>query len=53
MGKKALIQHYHREDFPYEVVETGQVLDLGKKKGELSRNPDAPLARQYDVLFPG
>jgi flavorubredoxin len=31
MGKKALLQHYHREDWPYEVVETGQTLSLGKK----------------------
>ena len=31
MGKKALIDHYNRGDWPYHVVETGQTLKLGKK----------------------
>lgn len=31
MGKKALIQHYHREDWPFEVVDTAKTLSLGKK----------------------
>nr|WP_244085468.1 flavodoxin domain-containing protein [Desulforhabdus sp. TSK] len=31
MGKKALLQHFHREDWPYEVVETGQEISLGSK----------------------
>lgn len=31
MGKKALLEHYHREDWPYEVVETGDTISLGKK----------------------
>jgi flavorubredoxin len=31
MGRKALIEHYHREDWPYEVVESGQSISLGKK----------------------
>ncbi len=31
MGKKALIDHFHREDWPFEVVETGQTLSLGSK----------------------
>ena len=31
MGKKALIDHYGRRDWPYHVVETGQTLKLGKK----------------------
>ena len=31
MGKKALLDHYNRADWPYEVVETGQTLKLGKK----------------------
>jgi flavorubredoxin len=31
MGKKALMDHYGREDWPYHVVETGQTLKLGKK----------------------
>ena len=30
-GKKALISHFHREDWPYEVVSTGQTISLGTK----------------------
>jgi flavorubredoxin len=30
-GKKALLEHYHREDWPYEVVETGREISLGKR----------------------
>lgn len=32
MGHKALLEHFHHEDWPYEVVKTGDVLNLGKKK---------------------
>jgi len=31
MGKKALLDHYHRDDWPYEVVETGRQVSLGKR----------------------
>jgi flavorubredoxin len=31
MGKKTLIEHYHREDWPFEVVGTGQTISLGSK----------------------
>ncbi len=31
MGKKALIQHYHREDLPYVVVKTGDFVNTGKR----------------------
>lgn len=31
MGKKVLIDHFHRDDWPYEVVETGKSVSLGKK----------------------
>lgn len=31
MGKKALLEHYNRPDWPYEVVKTGDVISLGKK----------------------
>jgi len=31
MGKKALMDHYDRSDWPYHVVETGHSLSLGKK----------------------
>jgi flavorubredoxin len=31
MGRKALIEHYHREDWPLEVVKSGQTLSLGSK----------------------
>jgi len=30
-GKQALLQHFHREGWPYEVVESGQTLSLGKR----------------------
>lgn len=30
-GKKALLDHYHREDWPYEVVGTGDEISLGKR----------------------
>lgn len=30
-GKAALLQHYHREDWPYHVVESGQEISLGKR----------------------
>jgi flavorubredoxin len=32
MGKKALLAHFHREDWPYEVVSDGQEISLGSKK---------------------
>lgn len=31
MGKKALLEHFHRPEWPYEVVESGQTISLGKK----------------------
>lgn len=31
MGKKNLIDHFSREDWPFQVVETGQTLKLGEK----------------------
>ncbi len=31
MGHKALLEHYHREDWPYEVVKTGDSISLGKR----------------------
>ncbi len=30
-GKEALIEHFHREDWPYEVVESGREISLGKR----------------------
>lgn len=30
-GKKALLDHYHKEDWPYEVVASGQEISLGKR----------------------
>ena len=30
-GKKALLEHYHREDWPYQVVGTGDEISLGKR----------------------
>ena len=31
MGKKALIEHFHREDWPYVVVGTGDSISLGTR----------------------
>ena len=31
MGKKTLIEHFHREDWPFEVVETGKTISLGSR----------------------
>ncbi len=31
MGKRALLQHYHRSDLPYEVVKSGDVVRIGSK----------------------
>jgi flavorubredoxin len=30
-GKQALLQHYHQTEWPYEVVESGQSVSLGKR----------------------
>lgn len=30
-GKKAMIAHFHHEDWPYEVVKTGDKISLGEK----------------------
>lgn len=31
MGKNALLEHYHRDNWPLEVVESGQTISLGRK----------------------
>ncbi|HIJ78401.1 MAG: flavodoxin domain-containing protein [Desulfobulbaceae bacterium] len=31
MGKKAIIEHFHREDWPLEVVKSGDSISLGKR----------------------
>jgi flavorubredoxin len=31
MGKKAVLAHYHRDDWPLETVSTGQEISLGKR----------------------
>lgn len=31
MAKKALVDHYQREDWPYQVVESGQSISLGSR----------------------
>jgi flavorubredoxin len=31
MGKKALLDHFHQEDWPYEVVKSGSEISLGKR----------------------
>ena len=31
MGKKALLQHFHREDWPYHEITTGEEIKIGKR----------------------
>jgi flavorubredoxin len=31
MGHKALLRHFHQEDWPYEIVKSGDELSLGKR----------------------
>lgn len=31
MGKNALLEHYHRPDWPYEIADPGQTVNLGKR----------------------
>lgn len=31
IGKQTLLSHYHREDWPYEVAQSGQTLSLGRR----------------------
>ncbi len=31
MGQKAIIDHFHREDWPFEVVKSGSEISLGKR----------------------
>ena len=31
MGRNTLLDHYHREDWPYEVVKSGQTINLGHR----------------------
>ncbi len=31
MGQKAILEHFHREDWPYEVVKSGSEISLGKR----------------------
>jgi len=31
LGKKAMIDHFHREDWPFEVVKSGDTVPLGKR----------------------
>ncbi len=31
MGQKAILEHFHREDWPFEVVKSGSEISLGKR----------------------
>jgi flavorubredoxin len=31
MGKKAILEHFHRPDWPFEVVKTGEQLSIGQR----------------------
>ena len=58
MGKKALLTHFHREDWPYEVVQTGQEISIGSRtvrfiEGRMLHWPDSMLSfiKEDRVLF--
>jgi flavorubredoxin len=58
MGKKALLDHYHREDWPFEVVETGHEISLGRKTARFIETrmlhwPDSMLTylKEDRILF--
>lgn len=53
MGKKALLEHYHREDWPYEVVASGQTVSLGKKSVQFIETRMVHWPDSMMSYFPG
>lgn len=53
MGKKALLEHYHREDWPYEIVESGQTISLGKKSVQFIETRMVHWPDSMMSYFPG
>lgn len=48
MGKKALLAHFHREDWPYEVVKTGDTVRVG---GRTIRFIETRMLHWPDSMF--
>ena len=47
-GQKALIEHFHREDLPFEIVKTGDTISLGKKTVTFI---ETPMLHWPDSMF--
>jgi len=47
-GQKALIEHFHREDWPYRIVATGDSISLGKKTVTFI---ETPMLHWPDSMF--
>jgi len=47
-GKKALIEHFHREDLPFVVVKTGDSISLGKRSVSFI---ETPMLHWPDSMF--
>jgi flavorubredoxin len=58
MGKSAIISHFHREDWPFEVVKSGDEISLGKRTLQFLETrmlhwPDSmfTFAKEDGILF--
>ncbi|MBT8362529.1 MAG: FprA family A-type flavoprotein [Deltaproteobacteria bacterium] len=58
MGKNAILSHFHREDWPFEVVKSGDEISLGKRTLQFLETrmlhwPDSmfTLAKEDGILF--
>ena len=47
-GHKALVEHFHREDWPYQIVATGDTISLGKKSVTFI---ETPMLHWPDSMF--
>ncbi|MBU0480025.1 MAG: FprA family A-type flavoprotein [Proteobacteria bacterium] len=47
-GHRALVEHFHREDLPFEIVKTGDTLKLGKKTVTFI---ETPMLHWPDSMF--
>lgn len=47
-GMKAMIDHFHREDWPFEIVKTGDSISLGKKTVTFI---ETPMLHWPDSMF--
>jgi flavorubredoxin len=58
MGEKAIIEHFHREDWPFEVVRTGDEISIGERtlffvETRMLHWPDSmfTFAKEDGILF--